>query len=204
MKKFVIYTGVFGQLCRFRKPKTNGFNVDAVCFTDLNMTNDFYDIKKMYLNNLGPTRRNRFIKIMIPDEIFNNYEYSLYVDYKHPITVDFNKYLSQLKPGSDFLVNAHPKRNCLYDEGMVCIVKGKDDGYTIGKQIDTYSAAGCPIQLGLYANYWIFRRHTPALQTFSKHWWGQVIEHSKRDQISLPYTAWRRDFNISVYDKRGQ
>jgi len=198
MKKFVLYTAVFGKPGVFRSLKLSMPNIDKFCYTDLDIKNDFYQIKKMNLDHLISTRkRNRFAKICIPDEIFNNYEYSLYLDAKHPMKIDFDRLLNCMKPESDFLVQQH-WRDCVYDEGMVCIKKEKDNKKVIMKQLNFYKSENYPAHNGLYAAYWIFRRHTKKLKEFSKLWWEQVDKYSYRDQISLPYVAWKYGMKISI------
>lgn len=197
MKKFVIYTAIFGKMSRFRRPTLVASDVDRICFTDLDIENDFYQMKERRLDHLSPAKRNRLVKIWIPDEIFDNYEYSFYVDYKHPATVDFDWLLNHLEPQSDFLARVHPRRDCIYDEGIVCVEKRKDKEEIIMKQLDFYKHENYPTRNGLYAAFWLFRRHTKKLREFSRLWWGQVKQYSLRDQISLPYVAWKHDMKIS-------
>ena len=90
MKKFVLYTAIFGREGRFNIPNISILDVDRFCFTDLNVKSRFYQIKEMNLNQLLPVMRQRWIKICIPHEIFNNYEYSVYVDCKRPYSIDFD------------------------------------------------------------------------------------------------------------------
>jgi len=136
MKKFVIYTGVFGKPCRSRIPSISSQDYDAFCYTDLEIENDFYEVKPFHKSALDPVRRNRFVKIMIPDELFDNYEYSLYIDYKHPLRVDFDWLVKCLGEKHDFLVSKHLKRNCIYEEGEVCLAKGKGDRLEILNQLE--------------------------------------------------------------------
>jgi len=203
MKKFVLYTAVFGQTSNFRIPRLSIPDIDRFCYTDLNIKDDFYQVRKMNLDHLVAVRRQRFVKICIPDEIFDNYEYSVYVDRKHPIKVDFEYLVSCLRPQSDFATRLHlyKKRNCIYDEGKVCIEKGKGERADILKQLDFYRSEGYPAQNGLYATFILFRRHTKELKEFSKLWWEQIEKYSHRDQISLPYVAWKHDVKISICER---
>jgi len=202
MKKFVIYTGVFGKPCRSRIPSISSQDYDAICYTDIEIENDFYKVKPFHKSDLDPVRRNRFVKIMIPDELFDNYEYSLYIDYKHPLKVDFNWLMKCLGNKYDFLVSKHPKRNCIYEEGDVCLAKGKGDRIEILDQLELYRSKGYPKNNGLYANYWIFRRHTTQLKEIMAIWWKHVLNYSHRDQLSLPYILWENNYKISMYKRR--
>ena len=201
MKKFMMYAAVFGKKANFKMPKLTDPGIERVLYTDIPKRFDphvFYQVKTLRIDHLDPVRRNRFVKIMIPDEIFDNYEYSLYMDYKHPTNIDFDLLLSCLEPESDMLISKHKKRDCIYDEGIACVMKGKDDKKTIVNQLDFYKSEGYPNHNGLYAAYWLFRRHTKQLKESMKLWWEQVEKHSCRDQISLPYVAWKHGMKISV------
>lgn len=164
--------------------------------------NDFYQIKKMKLDHLMPVRRNRLIKICIPDEIFNNYEYSFYMDLKHPTAIDFDRLLGCMNSQSDLVIQQH-WRDCVYDEGAKCIEKKrfKSNKKDISRQLAFYKSEDYPTHNGLYAAWWLFRRHTKELKKFMKLWWEQVEKYSHRDQISLPYVAWKHGMKITVYGK---
>jgi len=199
MKKFVLYTAVFGKLGRcVHVPKVSIFDVDRFCFTDLDIESDFYQIEKKNLNPLIAVRRQRFIKICIPDEIFDNYEYSVYVDCKRESVIDFEWILDFMEPGSDFVTRQHKTRDCVYDEGQVCIEKRIDDEAIILKQLDFYRRENYPAHNGLHYSYILLRRHTERMKKFSRLWWAQVEKYSFRDQISLPYVAWKHNMKISI------
>jgi len=202
MKNFIMYAAVFGKKGSFRKPVITGPDMEKILYTDLDCFDNhvFYDVKKMNLDHmdLDSTRKNRIVKILIPDEIFDNYEYSLYMDYKHPTAINFNDLKNRLEPGSDILVTKHPRRDCIYEEGKVCAEIGKDNKKDISRTLRFYRKEGYPKHNGLYANYWIFRRHTKEMREFMKLWWEQVEKYSCRDQISLPYVAWKHDVKISI------
>jgi len=199
MKKFVLYTAIFGKMGRgVHTPEISIPDVDRVCFTDLDIKHDFYQIRKMNLDPLVAVRRQRWIKICIPDEIFDNYEYSVYVDCKRESVIDFEWMLDFMESESDFVTRQHKTRDCVYDEGQVCIEKRIDDEATILKQLDFYRKENYPIHNGLHYSYILLRRHTKRMKGFSRLWWGQLEKYSFRDQISLPYVAWKYDMKISI------
>ncbi|MCK4819048.1 DUF616 domain-containing protein, partial [bacterium] len=131
-------------------------------------------------------------------EIFNNYEYSVYVDCKRESVIDFEWLLSFMEPQSDFVTRQHKTRDCVYDEGKVCIEKRIDDKATILKQLGFYRDEGYPVHNGLHYSYILLRRHTKRLKEFSRLWWEQLEWYSFRDQISLPYVAWKHNMEISI------
>jgi len=202
MKKFVLYTAIFGRPGRFNIPKVSVPDVDRFCYTDMDIEILFYRLKKMKLNHLISIRRQRFVKICIPDDIFNNYEYSVYIDCKRPISINFDYLLSRLKPGSDFLTRPHRRRSCIYDEGEFCIRKKKDSKAVISKQLNFYRSENYPVHNGLHASGLLLRRHTEKVKEFSRLWWEQIERYSHRDQISLPYVVWKYGMKISLCDGR--
>lgn len=202
MKKFILYTAIFGKMGRFNVPVISDKTVDRICYTDLDVKSHFYQTKKMKLKHLTSVMRQRFVKICIPDEIFNGYEYSVYIDCKRPYSIDFEYLLSCMEKGSDFLTRPHKRRSCLYDEGEFCIKKKKDSKEIISKQLEAYKAEGYPVHNGLHASGLLMRRHTDKVKEFSKLWWEHIEKYSHRDQISLPYVAWKHGVTISLCRRR--
>ena len=201
MKKFILYAAVFGKKANFKMPKLADPNIERVLYTDMPQRFEphvFYQVKTLRIDHLDPVRRNRFVKICIPDEVFDNYEHSLYMDYKHPTNIDFDLLLSRLESGSDMLISKHKKRDCIYDEAEKCIELGKGNEHEIKRQVKSYKKDGYPVHNGLFAAYWIFRRHTTRLKELMNLWWLEVRAHSERDQISLPYAARKHGMKISV------
>lgn len=224
MKKFAVYTAVFGKPSRFNMPTLSSHSgVDKFCYTDFNIEsgcnqiiptkksgsvlNNFYNVKKIKLNHLLPIVANRFIKICIPNEIFDNYEYSFYSDSKRPVfdreTIDFDHLIDCLEPNSDLLARRHrDRRNCIYEEGLYCIKIKKDTEANIMPQLNFYKSESYPKHNGLYEATWLFRRHTERLRILLMMWWTQIERFSHRDQISLPYVAWKHNMEISMYKRR--
>ena len=199
MKKFVLYTALFGKMGRgVHTPEVSIPDVGRFCYTDLGIKHDFYQIRKMNLSSLVAVRRQRWIKICIPDEIFYNYEYSVYVDCKRESLIDFEWLLSFMESQSDFVTRQHKTRDCVYDEGKVCIEKRIDDKATILKQLDFYRNEDYPVHNGLHYSFILLRRHTKRMKEFSRLWWEQLEKYSFRDQISLPYVAWKHNMKISI------
>lgn len=198
MKKIALYTVAYGRNLRFNIPKLSDMDVDKFCFSDMDRKNGFYQTILCKVNQPSPVRKQRFVKIIIPDEIFNNYEYSLYLDCKRPYEIDFDYLFSCLEDDSDILTRIHNKRNCLYDEGKFCVLKKRDSKEAIFRQLRYYKSQGCPWSLGLYASGLLLRRHTQKVKEFCQEWWTQIEAFSHRDQISLPFIAWKTGMKIST------
>lgn len=214
-----MYTARFGNPGRFRDHKSTLSNVPKIYYTDIDIKegchqmipigkgrfkqNDFYQVKRIDLNRIPMLiKRQRFVKICVPDELFSNYEYSVYVDIKRPFSIDFESLLSLLEFQSDFLVRIHSSRDCAYDEGGWLIKKGWYDEANILEQMKFYQKEGFPAHYGLWRTGLIFRRHTKRLKEFSQLWWAQIKKYSYRDQIGLSYAAWKYGMKISEHPSR--
>jgi len=205
MKQIALYTAAFGSITRFNIPKVSDNRIHRFCFTNLDpdLISSFYRIRYMELRSIRPqVMKQRYIKICIPDEIFNDYEYSIYIDCKRPFHINYVQLLNALEPDSDFLTRPHRKRSCIYDEAVFCMKKGKVDSDIALKQTNFYTEEGYPEHNGLHATGLILRRHTERVKEFGELWWEQLKKFSHRDQISLPYVAWKNNFKISLNSGR--
>ena len=71
----------------------------------------------------------------------------------------------------------------------------------IQKQINKYSQLGFPQNIGLISGGVILRRHNEkdCIQTM-EDWWSEIKYHSKRDQLSFNYVAWKNKFKFNYLD----
>jgi hypothetical protein len=69
--------------------------------------------------------------------------------------------------------------------------------------IRKYRQQGYPEHNGLVEDNFLMRRHNePEMIRFAEEWWKNVLEFSRRDQLSFNYVAWKlgTDFEI-INDK---
>ena len=62
-----------------------------------------------------------------------------------------------------------------------------------------------PQNYGLSENSILIRRHNKIeVKNIMNRWWKEIISHSHRDQLSLPYVCWKNRFNFFMTneDKR--
>ena len=206
LKKLAIYTALFGEFDTLYDPlghldgmyHFNGHGIDRFYFTDLDMNGRIsYAVVKKNLDYLSFVKRQRKVKIIIPDEIFDNYEYSMWVDCRPKLVIDPYFFLDYLD--TDFLIMGHSCRRCLYDEGKVCVMNSKARESVISKQLDYYRGKEYPTQNGLYYTGFMVRKHTKELKELMNSWWGEVRKFSHRDQVSLPYVLWKHKFDITLF-----
>lgn len=199
MHDMVVFTGVFGRPDVLCEPAVPLDGVDLVCYTDLEFTGQSaFRMIELHLDSLSPPKRNRRVKIWWP-EIFDCFDYSLYMDSNVELRVDPHELIRFLEPGSDIAVFRHPDRDCPYQEGRVCMRAGMADSTLVRRQLAYYRAAGLWPRSGLWAGTFILRRHTPRMQVFSETWWREVETFSGRDQISFPYVVWLLGTQVSEF-----
>ena len=199
MKDMVVYKGVFGKPDVFLEPAAPLDGVEAVCYTDLDFVGESaYRMIHVDLDSLSPPKRNRRVKIWWP-EIFDCFDYSLYLDSNVELLVDPRELISFLDPGSDIAVFRHPDRDCAYHEGRVCMLNRLADPRVMRRQLTDYRADGFPPKFGLWACTVILRNHTAHVEEFNRRWWDEVERYSHRDQVSFPYVVWEMGTQVSEF-----
>lgn len=204
-EKIVVYTAIINNYDVLRNPSFIDPTIDYVCFTDQPRwfklsTKTIWQIRPIPDGTLDATRLNRLVKLQ-PHVYFPEYGYSVYVDGGMDIIGDIRALLE--KYGYPAMLSfAHPLRNCIYEEGEVCIQKGKEDPTRINAQLAVYQAEGHPRNFGMIeANVLIRRHNDPVVKKVMNEWWHEVQTRSRRDQLSFPYVARRNAFWPTVMGK---
>lgn len=209
MKKDVIlYTAITKGYDNLKMPATISDRCDYVCFTDDPSVRGMglWEIRPFPNQELDQVRRCRQLKIM-PHIFFPDYKYSIWLDGNIQITANIDELIEKHfdQPGPDFLSFKHPWRDCIYKEGQAVIDnrKGIEDSSGEGrvrKQLRKYKLEGMPEVNGLIESNVILRKHTPPLKKVMNDWWTEVKTHSRRDQLSFNYVAWKNDFHYGLLE----
>jgi len=195
--RLVVYCAIANNYNALLNPSVRDDGVDYFCFTDqpiwLSLTNStVWKIRPFpkEVLHLEPTRKCRMVKIL-PHLFFPEYEYSVWVDGSIDIIGDIGALIAKYDY-PDLLCFKHPKRACIYEEGRACIDLGKDDPHLITRQLDAYRRQGFPENAGLVETGVLIRKHNaPNIIKLMEAWWQELSTHSRRDQLSFPYAAWR-------------
>jgi len=192
-QKTVVYTSIINNYDVLVDPKIVSPNVDYICFTDTNNhSTDVWETRLVKDHDLTPSELNRKIKILA-HEYLDEYDYSLYVDGNVQIIGDITDLIDRYQK-FDFAAPTHFLRDCVYEEGEALIDAGIGNVKQIRRQIARYQKQGLPENVGLSANSTLFRWHTRSrVQSLMKSWWEEFQQSSGRDQLSLPYVAWREN-----------
>lgn len=151
---------------------------------------------------LDPTRAAKKIKAL-PHHFLSEYNWSLYIDNIVQLKTRPKQLFHEFLAGqpSPFVSFRHPDRNCVYDEADSVIELGYDDPDRVRSQMRFYRQLGYPAQNGLSTNSFILRRHNdPILTPVMERWHQQVLNHSKRDQLSLNPVMWFDRFEPTYLD----
>jgi len=187
----VLYTAIFGDRDDL-KPIKREKGIDYVVFThNPELKSNDFTVVVCPLIDIDPCRNARFYKVN-SDFVLKDYEYSAWIDaniswYGSNLGALFDKYLKY----HDIAIHSHPKRNCIYDEAEKCIESERDRKELILAQMEKYKAEYYPANYGLVSSSIVFRRHTRAATHFNHQWWNEVLNHSRRDQLSFNYVAWK-------------
>jgi len=92
---------------------------------------------------------------------------------------------------TDIAVFAHPNRNCVYDEAVVCARQKRAPAKIVEAHMARYRAEGYPRRNGLAACWVLIRRHTKAMERLNELWWEEWVSGAKRDQLSFNYVCWK-------------
>lgn len=195
----VVYTAITGNYDDVKEPKYMNPNLDYILFTNnRNITSTKW--KVVYIDNpegLDNVRLARRIKIL-GHEYLTEYDYSIWVDAKLEIKKDMRDYVEKYRKREPMLCFVHYIQNCIYQELVVCEALKKDDVTIMRTQIERYREEGYPENNGLIESGILVRDiHNPRVVQLMQAWWHEIINGSRRDQLSFNYACWKNDF---MYD----
>ena len=204
IKKIAIYTCIVGNYDDFKEPLYTNTNCDYYLITDNKniKTNKMTriiisdEIKNKFDNN--GTLINRYYKLN-PSETFNEYDYSIYIDGSIEIISDLVPLINNINQEIGIAIHKHRDRECIFDEYKACKIMKKGNIKQLKKQLDKYSNDGFPKKYGMAECGIIVTnlKNNIALD-IEKSWWEEFKNsESLRDQISLPYVLWKKNYKIS-------
>lgn len=193
----VVYTAVFGDYDKIR-PVIPCDGCDFICFTDNPASvAQGWQLRLVTEGEEAPALLNRKIK-MLAHRYLGEYAQSLYIDGHVSVrrcpAVLFDKYLSR----TAIAIPVHLDRHCAYEEAAYCVADGIVPAEVVTRQMQDYAAQGFPRGAGLTENGVILRRHLdPAIIELMEAWWLEYLHKARRDQLSLPFLAWRQQLTIT-------
>lgn len=199
MKRLAVYTAIFGAKDCFKEPASGDF--DFVLFTDAPPPSTRVIVKRYpLLVSHDPIRSARMVKALSHD-FLPEYEYTVWVDGSFAVLADVAPLVEQVLKDADLAVHPHPDRDCAYAEAKTVLEYRLDDPDIVASQMAAYRAAGYPDRHGLVATGILFRRNkSPLVASFNEEWWREIVRHSRRDQLSFNYVAWKTGLRYGRLD----
>lgn len=200
--KIVIYTCITGNYDRIYDPLLIEDNIEYVLFTNnRNIKSNIWkivmisdEISKRCMNN--NMLINRYIK-MHPHLLFNDYDYSIYIDGNIQIISTISDFVSCINKNSGIAIHRHCAFDCIYLEQKNCLAEKKGNKKNLKKQIKMYKSKGFPKKFGLFeCNILVCDLKSEDAKLIFNEWWNDFILFSSyRDQISLPYVLWKNGYS---------
>ena len=198
----VVYTAIVGGKDKLREPAHVIPGVDYVCFTDTPViTSRVFTIRPLPWVEKDQRLTARRLKLF-PHLLFPQHGESLWLDGSKHIRRDISPLWQQALGGSAHMAAfVHPHRTCLYEEVTDCLQNGRDRADALEAQAAEYRRQGMPEKLGLIETSVLWRKHhAPSVIGAMELWWQELSTRSHRDQVSLPYVLWRKNFTLNKLD----
>ena len=129
----------------------------------------------------------------MPHLFLSEYQRSIYIDGNIEIIGDVTLLLKSSLKTYSIAVFAHPFRKCIYEEARQCIVDDLDSVGSVFRQIRKYALSGYPSNYGLVEANILIRRHNDLnVIELMENWWQEILENSRRDQLSFNYVCWKQ------------
>lgn len=203
--KIVVYTSVVPVGFDKLGPATHFKEASYICFTDIpekiehwELAKGFenWEIRKIEREFEDPGRDAKKVKILCHK--FVDADYSIYMD----ANIMFGRSPTEalrFVDNNDLALHIHPLYKNIYVEGEV--VLGRDKPNLVFDQLEKYKKEGFSGSLDggipMFAGGFIIRKHTKLVEEFNTNWWNEVVNHSKRDQLSLNYMIWKTGMKVT-------
>lgn len=121
-KKKIVYTAIIGNYDNLQEPKIITKNWEYICFTDTpyRFKSKYWKIVDIrYYEKLKNIKNNTLLARIIkwsPIYIFENIDFSIWVDANIVINVDLDIFINSLNKDVPIILTKHPNRNCIYQE----------------------------------------------------------------------------------------
>ena len=208
MNKKVIYTTIFGGYDELTEPHFVPDGWDFICFTDTDLKSKNWKIVKTTPFYNDNTRNAKQYKVL-PHRHLSDYEYSIFIDGNMTIRNNPDELISNYLSNSNVAFFDHNKnlldpRDCIYKEAEIIFEFGrrngnyKDNPELIKSQMEKYISEGYPKDNGLITGMIIIRKHNEKdCVKVMEDWWTEIKYHSRRDQLSFNYVAWKNNTNFN-------
>ncbi|MEM9011017.1 MAG: glycosyltransferase domain-containing protein [Pseudomonadota bacterium] len=186
--RIAVFTAIVGDYDILRAPFGPTEGADFFAFTDGEVPEgSVWQHRALEYVDSDPARTTRFVKTH-PHLYFADYDVAIWMDGNVTLNADPRTLLPADDATPPILTWHHPLRDCVYEEGEVCVETGRDDADTIRDHLARLERAGIPRHGGLFETSVIVTRLSdPRIPDFYAQWWAEIEQGSRRDQLSLPH-----------------
>lgn len=126
--------------------------------------------------------------------------HSLWIDGSLAIrsTLPLDQWVGEYLGQHDLALFSNDYFNCIYEDAKMCRRCGLDHESVIDIQMQKYRAEGYPTNNGLVDCGVLLRRHTADMARFNEMWHKEIMEGSRRDQLSFNYVAHKLNFQYQL------
>ncbi len=200
-KKIVVYTCIIGDYDDLKEPLVISPECDYFIISDKKPERktafQYIDIKEIVPTDITDnTRKNRYCKINV-HKIFPQYRYSVYFDGSMQLKNSMVDFIYRL-PKTRLIAYCPNPWKGIYREVMSVLQNKRDDERILLEQAEKYWLEGMPEDFGSVICCMLIREHNNSVcKKIMEEWWEQLVQFSKRDQVSLPYVLWKNGYTIS-------
>ena len=135
---------------------------------------------------------------MHPFELFDDYDYSVYIDGNIKLVSDINSFITMVNSKTGLAFHRHSRRNCIYKEAEFCNIVGKGNKTKIDNEMEKLKKLNMPPEFGLLeCNLIVTDLKNVNAKNILNDWWDEFVKSEcYRDQISLPYSIRKNGFEI--------
>lgn len=199
--KAVAYTCIINGYDQLHYPSEEiAEKYDCVLISDrqpdeLRTYKEWIDAKDIIVSDkLDNTRINRYCKINA-HKIFPHYYRSIYLDGNIQLKKNLDIFLENNNSLGITVLSPSGYKD-VYREASHKMNQTVENGDVISKQMEKYWSEGLPEYSGSWYCGILVRNHNSIIcKKLMEEWWEEVVNYSKRDQLSLPYVIWKNGYN---------
>ncbi len=186
--RIAVFSAISGGYDELKEPDCPYDGADFYLFTDgpKPPEGSVWQARPFEYVDADPVRTARFVKTH-PHLYFGDYDFAIWMDANLTLRSDPRTLLPDPHDNHAISTWPHPLRDCIYDEGRICIDMDKDDKDTIKSVLDQLERDGYPAKAGMFeTSVVVTNMQAPGVAAFFGKWWALLDQGSRRDQLSLP------------------
>ena len=196
--KIIVYTCITGNYELPVDHSNMEEEIEYICFSDdiSIVPSGWKYLPIQNLDHLDNKDKNRYIKFH-PNKFLPKHEYSIYIDFNIQIVKKLSELVDEIKTTKNSIfMYEHFNRQCAYEEARRVVYEGTAPFLKTKEQVKRYELDNFPRNFGLFEANVIVRKNTLDQEELMEKWWKEYKKGSKRDQISLMYSCFKKNVQI--------